>query len=86
MRKVNSRCTFIASHGFTLWPPEPVHVLTLNDEERLVTYAQEIIPQLRGEHRRRGECDWITRSDAPRSVAHCCKPTLKNAGGPVVLG
>jgi threonyl-tRNA synthetase len=36
--------------NFPLWlAPEQVRVLTLNDEERLVTYAQEIIQQLRAE-------------------------------------
>ena len=36
--------------NFPLWlAPEQERVLTLNDEERLVTYAQEIIQQLRAE-------------------------------------
>ena len=44
---------FLIEHyagNFPLWlAPEQVRVLTLNDEERLVTYAQEIIQQLRAE-------------------------------------
>jgi len=44
---------FLIEHyagNFPLWlAPEQVRVLTLNDEERLVTYAKEIIQQLRAE-------------------------------------
>jgi threonyl-tRNA synthetase len=44
---------FLIEHyagNFPLWlAPEQVRVLTLNDEERLVTYAKEIIHQLRAE-------------------------------------
>ena len=44
---------FLIEHyagNFPLWlAAEQVRVLTLNDEERLVTYAQEIIQQLRAE-------------------------------------
>jgi len=44
---------FLIEHyagNFPLWlAPEQVRVLTLNDEERLVAYAQEIIQQLRAE-------------------------------------
>jgi len=44
---------FLIEHyagSFPLWlAPEQVRVLTLNDEERLVTYAKEIIQQLRAE-------------------------------------
>ena len=37
-------------NNFPLWvAPEQVRGLTLNDEQRLVTYAQEIIQQLRAE-------------------------------------
>jgi threonyl-tRNA synthetase len=44
---------FLIEHyagNFPLWlAPEQVRVLTLNDEERLVSYAKEIIQQLRAE-------------------------------------
>ena len=44
---------FLIEHyagNFPLWlAPEQVRVLTLNDEERLVTYARDIIQQLRAE-------------------------------------